>query len=298
MSAELPLTKDPTARHVPWTIGLMMYLGSLAAFFFIIGFHFFGSWEHDLITHMTIEIPTQDMSSQMISPETLNNITNQTIHILRQTPGIKDISILNQKNSQDLLSPWLGNDPLTYKDLPLPILIDLKKDPTKTLNLSLLESSLKTVFPLIRIIDHKSQFSSVALLGFSVEIFILIVMGILFTTATLTLSFAARTSLLIHKNIIDILSLLGATDLYIAKEFRKSAQNLAIKGAGMSYALLFITGLIGFFIFKDLDVFSTSLLFLDQMSTDVWFVLAIPLLMGVFMIFSARISVEKLLRRL
>ena len=298
MSTELPITKDPAARHVPCTIGLMMYLASLAALLFIMGFHFFGSWRHDLITHATVEVPTQDITSQTMSPETLKDITTQVIDTLQKTPGLENVSMLKQKNAQDLLSPWLGNDPQTYENLPLPILIDIKKDPKKILNIALLEASLKTISPLIRVIDHKSQFSNVTFFGISLEIFILVIMGILFITAVFTLSFAARTSLLIHRNIIDILSLLGASDLYIAKEFGRSAQNLALKGAGMCYILLFITSLMGIFIFKDMDVFSSSLLFLDQMSFDLCLVLCVPLLMGIFMIFLARINVKKLLGKL
>lgn len=298
MSTELPITKDPTARHVPWTIGLMMYLASLAALLFIVGFHFFGSWHHDLTTHISIEIPAQDTTSQTMPPEVFKGIIHQTMDIIRKTPGLKDIAVLDQKNSKDLLSPWLGNDPLVYENLSLPVLIDIKKDPSTLLNMPLLEDSLKKIFPLIRIIDHKSQFSNIALFGFSIEIFILVIMGILFTTAILTLSFAIRTSLLIHRNIIDILSLLGATDQYIALEFRKSAQNLALKGAAMCYILLIVTGILGIFIFKDLDVFSTSLLFLDQTSAYLYLVLCVPLLMGLFMVFSTRISVERLLKKL
>lgn len=297
MSSDLPITKNPAAQYVPWTVGLMMYLASLSVFLFILGFHFFGSWRHDLSTHITIEIPTQNLFSQTLSSQELKALTDKIIGILKNTPEVKNITLLSQEENQALLSPWLGAQN-TLKLLPLPILIEVEKTHKEALELSVLESSLKKIFPPLRVINYHTHFSKVFLLGLSLEIFLLALMSAFFITAFLTLSFAARTSLLIHRNIIDILSLLGANDKVIAKEFQNHARTMAIRGASTAYALLLMTLALGMFLFKEDTGFSFPSLLLNHFSWGIFLGFLIPVIMGIFMVFSARLSIQKLLKKL
>ena len=291
MASDLPITQNPAARYVPWTVGLMMYLASLAAFLFIVGFHFFGSWRHDLLTRITIEVPTHSLLSSTLSPQELEMLTQKIVATTQETPGVIRATVISPQQGQKLLAPWLGDQQIILKNLPLPTLVEVEKH-ADVLNVSVLETTLKKIFPLVRVINHQTHFSKIFILGFSLEIFLLALMSAFFITAFFTLSFATRTSLLIHKNIIDILSLLGASDEIIAKEFQYNARTMAIRGATTAYGLLFITGLLGFFLFKEHETFSFPL------SWDLLLGLLAPLLMGTFMVFSARLSIGRLLKKL
>jgi len=296
MISDLPITKNPAARYVPWTVGLMMYLASLAAFLFIVGFHFFGSWRHDLRTHITLEIPTYSLFTSTNSSNDLSTLLPKIKDVVEKTPGVIHISILSPSEGQKLLSPWLKDQEILLKNLPLPTLIEIEKNP-ETFNAPLLETSLKKIFPLIRIINHQTHFSKIFILGMSLEVFLLTLMSAFFCTSLLTLSFATRTSLLIHKNIIDILSLLGASDVIIAKEFQSHARIMAIKGALTAYILLFLTTFLALFLFQGYEMFSFPF-FIIHFSWDLFLALLVPVLMGFFMIFSARLSIQRLLKKL
>ncbi|MBS0185192.1 MAG: hypothetical protein JSS34_02400 [Proteobacteria bacterium] len=296
MASDLPITKNPAARYVPWTVGLMMYLASLAAFLFIVGFHFFGSWRHDLRTHITLEVPTHSLFTSTNPSNDISTLIQKIKEVVQKTPGVVHISVVSPSDGQKLLSPWLKDQQILLKNLPLPTLIEIEKHPD-TFNAPLLENSLKRIFPLIRIINHQTHFSKIFILGLSLEIFLLTLMSAFFFTAFLTLSFATRTSLLIHKNIIDILSLLGASDVIIAKEFQSHARIMAIKGAITAYVLLFLTAFLAFFLFQGHEMFSFPV-FIMHFSWDLFLGFLVPVLMGSFMIFSARLSIKRLLKKL
>ncbi|HQS84731.1 MAG: hypothetical protein B7Y25_07310 [Alphaproteobacteria bacterium 16-39-46] len=297
MASDLPITKNPAARYVPWTVGLMMYLASLAAFLFIVGFHFFGSWRHDLLTHVTLEIPKHSLLTSTLSQNDLDTLILKIKDVVQKTPGVTHITVISPQMGQKLLAPLLGDQQIILKNLPLPTLIEIEKNP-EILDVSILEASLKKIFPPLRVINHQTHFSKIFILGFSLEVFLLTLMSAFFVTALLTLSFATRTSLLIHKNIIDILSLLGASDAIIAKEFQSNARTMAIRGAGTAYILLLLTALLGFFLFQRHETFSFPFFFLNHLSWTLFLGLLVPLLMGFFMIFSARLSIGRLLKKL
>ena len=306
MATELPITKNPTARYVPWTIGLMMYLASIAAFLFIICFHFFGSWKHDFLTHVTLEIPTQTLFSEDLSARDIEDVKNQIVHLLQPTldPSldhdfpIKNISLFSIEEEQKLLSLWLGDDTINLRDLPLPLLMEIELYPDQPFNKTAFEERLKLINSSIRLLPPPHHFSNLAMFGFSLEIFLLALMMTFIITAILTISFAARTSLLIHKYVIDILSLLGASDQVIAQEFQYHARSMAIRGALICYCLLLPTFFLGILLFNNDTLFSLPFFALHYNAWSVLLALGVPVFMGFFMLISSRFNIQKMLKQL
>jgi cell division transport system permease protein len=73
----------------------------------------------------------------------------------------------------------------------------------------------------------------------------LVVVVLIFFAAAMTIVFAMRTSLRIHRNVTDVLHLIGARDQYIAEQFQRHAFRLGLLGGaiGAGFAGLVIIGL-------------------------------------------------------
>lgn len=303
MNSELPLTKDPTSRYVPWIVGLMMYLAVLSSLLFCFFQTYFHEWTEGIQNTFTVEIYSQEqkISSDYTSSQENNNQDEilkdqlQKIQIyLKDTPGIIDVVLVDREDLAQLLTPWFGNIEIEHS-IDVPFHIEGKIQKGTSLNLELIQKQIQEIIPFSRIVEHEVYFLPLKRLGISLKIFVLILLSSFFLVALVTLSFSVQTSLLIHKPIIDILSLLGASDAFIAKEFKKLALHMALKGGGLAFIILIFTFLIAYWIFYEIDVAYLPLFsFKDPYLSWIGSLLT-PFIMGCFMVSFAHYKVKKIL---
>jgi cell division transport system permease protein len=124
-------------------------------------------------------------------------------------------------------------------------------------------------------------------IAFMVTILILLV-------ALVTTVFATRTSLLIHRQVIEVLSLIGATPSYIAKQFQMNAlkQGFVASTIGSVLAFLTFVGISTFLEKGELPVVMDSIFFSQALCV---FICA-PFLTALLMMVSVRFSVMRALR--
>ncbi len=223
MSGELPLTNDPASKYVPWTIGLMMYLSSLAVFVFIISFQIMGSLSQSSTSRFLLIFPSSTPMEE----------TQTTLTWLQEQPHLTRLSLLfgDTDSGPESSSVEEGS----------PLFVEIETSPLPEEDLSNFLKSLPRLSSTVHIIPQKSSLSFSPFTTFSFEIFIVFLAAAFILTPFITVSFASTTSFLIHKNIIVLLSLLGASDAQIARQFQKNAQNLSLRGGLLSYALLIMT---------------------------------------------------------
>jgi cell division transport system permease protein len=70
---------------------------------------------------------------------------------------------------------------------------------------------------------------------------VLVIASILLVTAALTVAGAAQTRLALHREEIDLLHLMGATDQYIARQFLRHGCRIAVEGALIGIILALLT---------------------------------------------------------
>jgi cell division transport system permease protein len=123
----------------------------------------------------------------------------------------------------------------------------------------------------------------------------LVVTTLVGLAAIATISFMSHTGLRVHKKVIEILHLIGATNDYIARQFQNYALRLGMQGAviGLSLSaicLYFMKDLLG-----QLSMpFIPSALSSEEM---VWVMFATPVAGIILTAFSARLSVLSVLGR-
>jgi cell division transport system permease protein len=230
---DLPLNKDMTARFAPKVIALMVYLGTLCFVFTLFMVHSSTSWEQEFTTHLSIEIPSVDNASSTLLQE-------DVLDLLKETPGIQKAAPVPQKEMASLFRSLLGND-IDIDFFSLPSVIDVSLAPEGTVDITKLEQALKKISPHTHLTDQRTWQAQVAnlihtsiLITFSITVLILLAA---FATAT----FATKTSLLIHRHIIEVLSLIGAPHDYIAGQFQRHALKQALLASGLGSCGAFLT---------------------------------------------------------
>lgn len=227
--SDVPLSGDPASRFLPWTVALLVFLGTLA-FAATMFLHSAGkTWERNLSGTLTVQIPVSDGADR-------KSRVNAATELLRATPGVAAARPIPDAEIASLLEPWLGNQVLGL-ELPMPDMIDVTVEPGAQIDIGALSSRLEQVAPGAAVDDHAvwlrrlTEFAAVAQkLSFAVMIVILM-------SAVATVIFTTRTGLAIHSDIVEVLHLIGAQDSYVARQFQGHTFGLAAIGATVGFAL-------------------------------------------------------------
>lgn len=286
MQQDLPLRKDIAARFVPKIIGLMVYLGSLCFVFTLFMFFATYTWEQELTTDISIEIPTFSNQSSL-------ELEKKALDVLKNTPGVQEAKVIPQSELMSLFHSVVGEN-LNPQLLSLPIIIDVAFVKGQSINLNQLKKELRAVSPHLEIINHRDWQSQVAKLIHSGVLLAFSVTCLILFAALATTMFATHTSLLIHRQIIEVLSLIGATNSYIAKQFQMNAlrQGLISGTLGSLFAFLTFMGISYLFESAGLVLITDSVFFWQAICV---FTLA-PFFTALLMMFVARLAVMRVLR--
>jgi cell division transport system permease protein len=187
-------------------------------------------WSAELARSSTVRIsaPEGQMATQ----------TQAALQVLNTTPGVASASVLDAEEQRALLAPWFGPD-LPIDTLPLPQLIDVVED-SDGFDVDGLRLRLSAEAPGAVLDDHTrwrrpliKAASRLRMLG----MFSIVLIG-LTTAAMITL--AANAALAANAQVIRVLRLVGAQDLYIARAFvRRFAQRAGIGAlAGVVLAMI------------------------------------------------------------
>lgn len=234
--SDVPLSDDPASRYLPWTVGLLVFLATLA---FAAGMFLSSAgdtWRQSLSGTLTIQIPAAlSANTSAAAAEEHRAQVSAAAELLRATPGIVSARRIPDAEIAAMLEPWLGKQVLGL-DLPMPELIDAVVASDAGIDLSALSTRLAEVAPGALVDDHAvwlrrlTDFAGVAeTVSFAVMIVILI-------SAVATVIVTTRTGLAIHSDVVEVLHLIGAQDSYVARQFQVHTLRLATIGAVAGFA--------------------------------------------------------------
>lgn len=235
---DIPLRRDGTVRLLPWLIAPMVYLAALALAGMLVLNGVLESWDRGLSGTMTVELPAAP------APPATDDAVAKTLRVLRATSGIVSATPLARDAEVKLIEPWLGST-IAPEELQLPRLVDLRIASGAALDLKALRAKLATAVPGAVLDDHRLWLDRLYSLAISVEatgFAILVMVGI---AAVLTVIFTTRAGLAVHHDVIELLHLMGARDLYIARQFETEAMRMGLSGGigGIALAALTLWGL-------------------------------------------------------
>jgi len=213
---------------MPWVIAIMLFLTLLVAAAGLTLADAARQGGDDLAQQVTIQIIEADPIAR----------AGQRVAVarkLRSVPGILTVTAVPDAEVRNLLEPWLGTGVIDA-DIPVPALVDVRLNGVPSAaTLKTLETSLRQVAPNIRIDSHSSWMAPFFNL---MSTLVWLAVGILFllllaTSAVVIL--AVRSSLNTHRETIQIMHMMGSTDVQAARLFQRRVALDALLGGVVGF---------------------------------------------------------------
>lgn len=227
---DLPLERDALGRFLPWIIAFMAYLAILASAGVLILHMVAGRWDQGVTGTWTVQVAPAD------DPGLDEARARAVLGILRTTPEVARAEAMSEGHILALLEPWLGRE-ATTTELPLPHLIDVELRPDTSPDMEALQDRLAQVASDVSIDDHRVWLERFLSLVRSAQILAGAVLALIVLATMGTVVFTTRTGLAIHRDVIEVLHLIGAQDSYVAGQFSNRALALGLRGGLLSLAL-------------------------------------------------------------
>ena len=223
---------------MPWVIAIMMFLTVLAAAAGLGLGNAAKSLDADIGNRITVQIVEAN-------PDFREAQARITVSELEKIAGVRSVKRVDQQEMERLLEPWLGAGGMEA-DLPVPAMIDADLTPEAYRSLDVIRGAVAAVAPSARVDDNAQWLAPLAKLITALKWLaaglVLLMVGA--TAATVVL--AARAALDTHRGTIEVLHLMGATDVQVARLFQRRIALDALFGGAVGLAaaslVLFIIG--------------------------------------------------------
>nr|WP_295374170.1 FtsX-like permease family protein [uncultured Sphingosinicella sp.] len=198
---------------MPWVLAIMMFLTVLAA---AAGLGL-GNAARGLDSEIGNRITVQIVEANPDFREAQARIAASE---LQKLAGVQSVRRLSAEEMKELLEPWLGEGGLEA-DLPVPVIIDAELTADAYGRLDVIRAAVREVAPSARVDDNAQWLAPLAKLIDALELLAggLVVLMVGATAATVVL--AARAALDTHRGTIEVLHLMGATDVQVARLFQR-----------------------------------------------------------------------------
>jgi len=275
-------------RSTMWIMAIMLFLTVLAAGFGLAVLAASSLLDRQLAGRLTLQLIEANETRR-------DQQVTALVAALSAMPNIAHASVVDRKELVNLLRPWLGADG-SDPDLPIPAMIDVDVRMADDAAVRRVETAVKAIVPAARVDRHERWMSPVSN-------FMRLIVGLAFglvlllATATATVVIlVGRAGLETHRNTIDVLHILGSTDLQVARLFqRRIALDTLFGGViGTGLAVLAII-----FLGMQAQTLGSDLLSGVALGPLDWILLlALPVLFAMLATLAARFSVLRTLRRL
>jgi cell division transport system permease protein len=282
------LPEGRLAGPMPWVIAIMMALMVLAAAAALGLMTATRAMGDDLAGGATIQIVEADAQARGRAVAAL-------VGALRRTPGVLSVRPVPQDRLAAQLRPWLGPD-MEEDMLPIPALVDVDlARGGDAPGIGGLRQIVRRIAPAARVEAHADFLAPLASLATTLG-WIALALVLLVAVATgAVVILAARSAHDGHRDTIDILHLMGATDVQIARLFQRRIALDALFGSAIGFVIaLLLILLVG----QRLSATGSALMQAVRLPPWTWGVLAaLPVAGVVLAMLTARLTVLRALGR-
>ena len=183
-------------------------------------------WEGELAQSATVRIsaPAGQVAAQ----------TEAALRVLEQTPGVRSARALTADEQAALLAPWFGAD-LQLSDLPVPQLIEVRETETG-FDPQGLRLRLSAEAPGAVLDDHTRWRRPLVEAAERLRTLGYLSIGLITAATAAMITLAAGASLSANAQVIGVLRLIGARDVFIARAFVRRFTLRALLGAAIGTA--------------------------------------------------------------
>ena len=253
------------------------------------------SWNRSILGSITIQIiPSQNLNKEKAFAETKAH-EEKVVDFLKSVNGVIKVTPLNDKQLEELLAPWLGDD-VKIEELPVPRLIDVKVENNFAPDFTQLSQDLATVSPLASLDNHKLWLNKLIAFAGGLK---MIATTILLLVALITsgaIFYTTKMSLGLQHNVIEILHIIGAKDTYIGQQYAKHMGFMGFIGGlcGIIFAIPAI-----FFIGNLASAIEGGIISETSLSIFDWIaIISLPIFSSLIAVLTAYYTVKQTLKKM
>lgn len=181
------------------------------------------TWSGELAGAATLQV--------VAPPEAVEDQARAALEVLRTTPGITAVRVIEVDEQRALLAPWFGTD-TAIDSLPLPLLIEVGID-RALLDQDELAGRLAAEAPGTVFDDHSAWRAPLIATATRLRLFALASLGLMAVALAAVLSMAATAAVAASGRAIRTLRLVGARDSFIAAGFTRRFARPTMAGAAL-----------------------------------------------------------------
>ncbi len=235
LRSDLPLDREGAWRYLPWILAMMVYLAALALAGSLAVDDAVAGWKRGLIGQFTVQVMPLENESADAEAERAARL-QMVIDHLTTISAIERIRVLDDAATRALVEPWLG--PVDEAlDLPLPDVIAVTARAGENLDAATIEKRLANSGVETVVDDHGRWARDLVRFGRGLQLLATIVVAIVAAAGVLVVYFVTRTGLAVHARIIESAHLVGARDIYVARQIQRHALWLGLLGGAFGLAL-------------------------------------------------------------
>ncbi len=233
---DISLDEGVGARMTSWVTGLMVFFATLTLALNFSLSTVAKAWMSSLSGTVTVEmkaplLPLTDKTAAAEEQQKFQTGVHNVLAFLQKSPAVARARLMTGAEVKALIEPWLGqgNENTALDAIPLPTLIDVTLAPKA--DVALLTRNIRTIVPSALVDRQSATLNNVRMLSDTGTFFMLILTSIIGVLAIVTISGIVRSKMLIHRTEVETLHLIGASDEYIARQFRQHTLRGTLKGA-------------------------------------------------------------------
>lgn len=214
-------------RWLASVIAVLCFLASIAAVGALAADRAAHGWASELRGEATVQVrPRVD--------ETGPTAASRAAEVLAGVKGVDEAHALDRKAAESLLRPWVGEAALP--DLPLPHLVVVKLDEKSPATAAVLSSALAEAGLDASVDDHSLWRGEVERAAGMVTALALAAFVLIAAATGAVIAYATRAGMAAQADVIETLSLNGASDGYVAGLYQKRFGLLALMAGGAGAA--------------------------------------------------------------
>ena len=226
---ELPLKDDSTGLFLKIMISIAVFLFAVTLAGVLSINSMLNAWNNSILGSLTIQImPVNNANQEKAREETLLQ-QDKVLEFLKTLPEVEKARALNDNQLQQLLQPWLG-DGIDISSLPTPRILDIKIKPGAKIDFPALAERLAKVSPLASLDNHKLWLDKLIRFADGLKMLALSILVLVIAITSGAIFYTTQTNLGLHRNIIEILHIMGAKDTYVAQQYAKRDAMLGFIG--------------------------------------------------------------------
>lgn len=273
---------------MPWVIAIMIFLAVLAAAAGLSIGRATGAIQGAIAGRITIQIVEAN-------PDIRTGKRVQIARTLRENANVADVREVGDAEMRTLLAPWLGADGLEG-DLPVPALIDASLRDSSPAAVKALESAVKAIDANARIDRHADWMGPLNGLLHTLKWLAIALVAVTGAAAAAAVILGSRAAMDQHRATIDVMHLMGATDVQISRLFERRVAQDAISGSALGFVIgigvLIIVG-------QSIEAVGAGLIANASLGWVDWLLVLLVPIAGIGLaIFSARVTVMRALARI